>query len=197
MTDWNAFAELARAAVAASMTPATAAWLELWPKTAAPRAVVPTSLPVLRWLPDAAAAAPAGPLAALAGRLKVLAGACAWRQSYQPEQVAAGFLERYGWCELIGLTGPLPSERLACGFLLLGPATLYPSHRHAAIELYLPLSGAADWQLGESPFARQAPGTVIVHRCEVAHAMRTGEAPLLALYLWRGAGLAQPARLGS
>jgi hypothetical protein len=92
------------------------------------------------------------------------------------------------------LNGPRYSDRLASGFLLLGPDTLYPRHRHAAEEIYLPLVGAAEWQQGDTVWRRHPAGTVIHHRSEEPHAMRTGAEPLLALYLWRG-NLEQKSRL--
>ena len=79
--------------------------------------------------------------------------------------------------------------------LLLGPDTHYPSHSHAAVELYVPVSGTAEWQRGTATFAWRAPGACIVHASHEPHAMRTGVDPLLAFYLWRGAGLGEAARL--
>lgn len=153
------------------------------------------TLPVLQWLPRAAQAAPtfSAPLCAM------LAGAARdlhWRQTYTQAEVAFGaieatFLDRYGWCELIGPTAAT-GDGLACGCLLLAPDTHYPSHSHAAEELYVPLSGTASWRQGEirtdtSGWRELAPGTLIHHAAFEPHAMRTHGDPLLALYLWRGA----------
>jgi hypothetical protein len=108
--------------------------------------------------------------------------------------VSADFLQRYGWSELIGLRGPVASERLAAGFLLLGPLTEYARHRHAAEEIYLPLAGTALWQRGDAAWRRRAPGRPIHHPSWMPHAMRTEAQPLLALYLWRRGDLAQRSR---
>ncbi len=109
--------------------------------------------------------------------------------------VPADFLDRYGWTELLGRRGPFASERIACGFLLLGPATAYPRHRHEAEEWYLPLTGAARWRQGDGIWRTRLPGTLIVHRSEEPHAMRTGASPLLALYCWRSEDIGQKPRL--
>jgi Dimethlysulfonioproprionate lyase len=195
MPDWDAIVQCARAILASSSAPEVPGFLAQWPAPRPSRAALPATLPVLRWLPEAADAAPAGPLAALAQRLRAAAAALEWRQSYRPGEVAAPFLERYGWCELFGFRGPTPSVTLAGGFLLLGPDTLYPSHSHPAEELYLPLAGVAEWQVGDASFVPRPPGDIVVHAARVAHAMRTGAAPLLAFYLWRGDGLEESARL--
>ena len=44
---------------------------------------------------------------------------------------------------------------------------------------------------GRGRFRRRAAGEVIHHPSNVSHAMRTGDEPLVALYLWRGGPLAQ------
>jgi hypothetical protein len=173
--------------------PALAPFLMEWPCNAGHRAVTAAALPVLRWLPDIA-----GDSAAFG--IDLVAAVCrdatlAWRQSYSVNEVGAAFLDNYGWSEILGEIGPLASGRIACGFLLLGPSTHYPRHRHEAEEVYLPLSGSAAWQQGDSGWREQPPGAVIHHARDEPHAMRTGAAPLLALYLWRSTNLAQKARL--
>jgi mannose-6-phosphate isomerase-like protein (cupin superfamily) len=195
MVDWARMLSSARALVAAARAPECAGFLADWPAPAEVRPVEPASLGVLRWLSEAASQAPAGAPGALAREVAGAANAFSWRQTYRPGEVPASFLERYGWCELAGSRGPLPSAVLACGFLLLGPDTHYPRHSHTAEELYVPLSGAAEWQRGTERFTLRYPGEPIFHASREAHAFRTGAAPLLALYLWRGDGLTDCARL--
>jgi hypothetical protein len=164
-----------------------------WPDLVATRPIAPRRLPVLEWLdgaPGCATPATEGLVEAIAAG----AGALAWHQTYTAADVGAGFLDRYGWTELVGLRGPIPSETMACGMLMLGPDTHYPAHAHEAEELYLPLAGCALWKRGRDPYAERRPGTPIHHPSRIQHAMRTGPEPLLALYVWRG-GLAVPSRL--
>ena len=118
-----------------------------------------------------------------------------WRQTYGAGDVAEEFLRNYGYTEVLGPQAPWPAERISCGFLLLGPSTRYPPHRHLAEEIYLPLSGTAHWQQGARGWEAQPPGTVIHHESGVPHAMQTGSQPLLALYVWRGGHLDQKARM--
>lgn len=195
MLNWAPILEAAQTVVAGCNAPEAARFLAGWPAPAAPRAVVPASAPVVAWLDAAARAAPAGPLGTLARRIAAAATALAWRQTYRPGDATASFLGRYGYCELLGAVGPVPCTALAGGILLLGPDTHYPAHRHVAEELYVPLSGSAGWQRGDAPFALRQPGEAVFHASDEPHAMRTSDAPLLALYVWRGDGLAEPARL--
>ena len=174
--------------------PALAPFLADWPSAPRRRAVQAAALPVLRWLPDIADDSAAFGMDLVAAVCRA-AGSLAWRQTYTARDLDAAFLDNYGWSEILGGSGPLASERLACGFLILGPATHYPRHRHEAEEIYLPLSGIAAWQQGDAVWRERPPGTPIHHAGEEPHAMRTGASPLLALYLWRSDNLAQKARL--
>lgn len=187
-------ADLAHRALGALRSAPLAAFLADWPTVTERRRVAATSLPVLRWLrglPEQAGLHQPALVAALVER----AGELDWRRSYSQPAVSAQFLENYGWTEILGGRGPRVATHLACGFLLLGPATHYPRHRHEAEEIYLPLAGTAAWQQGDGDWRDQLPGTVIHHQPFEPHAMRTHAEPLLALYLWRGAGLAHKARL--
>jgi hypothetical protein len=174
--------------------PALVPFLAEWPRDAGQRAVAAAALPVLRWLPEIAgdAAAVGADLVADVCRE---ASTLAWRQTYTANELDAAFLDNYGWSEVLGGRGPWVSERIACGFLILGPSTHYPPHRHEAEEVYFPLSGTAAWQQGDGGFMERPPGTLIHHARGEPHAMRTGVSPLLALYLWRSTDLAQKARL--
>lgn len=193
-TTARALAETIERLLESMPQPAFAPFLAHWPAAPGHRAVHAADLPVLRWLPEIAhdAAAFGVELVAAVCRASPL---LAWRQTYTALELGAGFLDDYGWSEILGASGPLASERVACGFLLLGPATHYPRHRHEAEEMYLPLSGTAAWQQGDEAWRDRPPGTPIHHASQEPHAMRTGASPLLALYIWRSTDLSQKARL--
>ncbi|MEA3151098.1 MAG: histidine ammonia-lyase [Gammaproteobacteria bacterium] len=177
-----------------SLEPFLASWPAAGPTEPALLDVIASTLPVLRWLPSIAhdrqdLGAP------VIDALCQLAPSLAWRQTYTADELGPAFMRDYGYTEIIGPSAMLRTETMACGFLLLGPATLYPRHRHEAEEIYVILSGDALWLQGDETWREHAPGTVVHHATEEPHAMRTGDRPLLALYLWRGAGLNQKARL--
>jgi quercetin dioxygenase-like cupin family protein len=152
------------------------------------------ALPVLRWVPRIAADGTSFG-GTFVSALCRTAPSLAWRQSYTRDEIDAAFLQNYGWSELLRPAEKRTSAQISCGVVVLGPRTLYPHHRHEAEEIYVPLSGTASWQQGDALWREQPPGRLIHHLSEESHAMRTGEEPLLALYLWRSTDLAQRARL--
>ncbi len=163
--------------------PGAGPFLVDWPEPEVVRRLEPVQLPVCRWLRDMAEAGAMAAIRAEAGRLQ-------WRQTYGAADFGEAFLAGYGWTEFIGLRGPVASDRIACGMLLLGPGVVYPAHAHQAEEVYLPISGLAEWQRGDGPFRPVPVGQAVHHPSWMPHAMRVGSAPLAALYLWRGGDLA-------
>ena len=123
--------------------------------------------------------------------LASLANQLTWGQTYSAEDFGVRFLEKYGWTEFIGQRGPIASNLMACGFLLLGPQIEYPRHSHEAQEVYVPMTSQTLWQHGDQAWVYRTPGVPIYHAPWKPHAMRTGNEPLLALYLWRGKNLVE------
>ena len=150
-----------------------------WPDAIAATMHLPKSLPVLRHLPHAMGVTLAA-TEALAALLVASVGALAWHHGPTEAELGRKFVENYGWTEIFH------ADRVACGFLVLGPRTEYPTHRQAAEEICIPLAGTAFWQRGNRPFAPRPPGMIIHHPSWLPHAMRTSNDPLLALYVWRG-----------
>lgn len=149
---------------------------------------------VLRWLPQLTVDADRFG-ADFIDAFGAAAGSLDWRQTYTVAEVGEEFLRNYAWAELSRPGAGIGAAQISCGVLVLGPNTFYPPHRHEAEEIYLPLAGTAEWLKGDGVWRRRRPGTLIHHSSEETHAMRTGEQPLLAMYLWRSADLGQSARL--
>ena len=168
-----------------------------WPSTNTPvRSVAPNRLPVLTYMDQAVKTASAK-TEGIVYLLASMADRIAWGQTYSEDDIGAAFLERYGWTAFIGLRGPIPSERMACGILMLGPRIEYPRHRHEAEEVYIPLTGQTLWCQGDQDWSFQELGLPIHHAPWVPHAMKTGASPLLALYLWRAGDLTQKSLIDS
>lgn len=108
----------------------------------------------------------------------------AWRRN--PGYSGTEFVDRYAYTELVGPAGRMSARDAAFGLLALAPGTVYPMHEHPAVETYVVLMGAAEWRAGAQPWTVRLPGTLVHHPSGVGHAMRTGDHPLLAAYLWSG-----------
>ncbi len=115
-------------------------------------------------------------------RLAELQDGLCWRQNANYTDVT--FLDRYGYCELLGPNGHWHTDAVAVGVLLLGPDTFYPEHAHPAREHYVVLGGTAEWWQHGGGWRRLPPGSLIEHASGQPHAMRTARQPLLAAYLW-------------
>ena len=88
--------------------------------------------------------------------------------------------------ELVGPEGPLVSEQITCGLYLQSPNSFYPPHNHSAEEFYYLLSGSAEWQKDDGKFSFLSAPKLVHHEPWQRHAMRTGEDPLLAFWVWFG-----------
>jgi hypothetical protein len=166
-------------------------FLEAWPvKPFKTRMVTPKSFGIVSYLPKLGVDTNAKTLT-IVKKFKIMAKHCRWGQTYAKEDLGSAFLKKYGWTELIGTRGLVKSKELACGFLMLGPDIEYPVHSHEAQEIYVPLSSKSLWKKGEEPWKYRPEGIPIYHKSWIGHGMKTGSAPLLALYLWRGGNLTQ------
>lgn len=135
--------------------------------------------------------------------VRAAASSLRWRQN--ASYTDATFLRRYAYCELVGPVGHAVDHTYSVGLLYLAPGTFYPAHSHPAEEAYHVLAGDGEWWQGDAArsvaptdaqdsTATRTPGMRVLHPSGVAHAMRSGSTPLLALYIWRGE-LGVPARL--
>ncbi len=76
---------------------------------------------------------------------------------------------------------------LIAGLLLVDKHQRYPLHQNSPQELYLILSGEAEWRYGGSEnFVKMIPGDVIYNHPNDMHGVITHDEPVLALYvLWK------------
>jgi mannose-6-phosphate isomerase-like protein (cupin superfamily) len=108
-----------------------------------------------------------------------------WAYHYPARTGEESLATRIAFAELIGPDGPMSAPHSRVGFTLIAADTSYPRHAHPAVELYWVMSGHALW---ETPTAKRIvpPGEFVLHRSNEAHAMRTFDEPLLALWGWSG-----------
>jgi len=145
-------------------------------------------LPSCRHLGAALESAVAGPHAQLGSAFAALEPFLKWMQNpnYTGGQGDRAFLDNYAYCDFLGPRGLAKCGDLAMGCLLLGPGTLYADHAHPAVEIYLLLSGPAEWRLDGGAWVVRSAGSLIHHASGQVHAMRAGDTPLLLLYAWLG-----------
>lgn len=118
---------------------------------------------------------------------RTASGWAAWSEFYEQDSWSAPFIERFANGDIIGPSGTWYSDKLILGLFIFGPNIFYPSHAHPAIEIYYVLSGSPQFQVGaDQPFIYKPPGSIILHRSDVSHAIRTGLLPVFGVYAWRG-----------
>jgi mannose-6-phosphate isomerase-like protein (cupin superfamily) len=179
-----------RAYVTARPEPAFARWFDGFDWSQPERPLSPAAVPALAHLPGAPAFA--GPAERdLAATFARHGPALAWRRTYGEADFGRHFFENYAHVELIGPRGHFASASVAAGLALYGPGVDYPDHWHAAEEIYVPLTGAGVWSRDGGAHRPRAAGEFVFHAANMRHAMRSLDAPLLVLWVWRGGDLAQ------
>lgn len=177
----------ARAFVEAS--PALAAFARL-PATPPLGDLAPAPIPALAHLQGHFPrddATPAG--RALAMKVVAAADEISWLRTYREDQVGADFLARFGWFELLGPTGHFRDEHLVAFIGYWGPGLRYPWHKHASREIYAVVDGRAVFERESAPPREMGAGGTSPHASWEAHALRTADAPVLALALQAGEDL--------
>ncbi|WP_137702393.1 dimethylsulfonioproprionate lyase family protein [Marimonas lutisalis] len=112
-----------------------------------------------------------------------------WQQSYSRAEVGAHYLDNYGWFNLVGPDGPFIAEDLRISFGVWGQGLTYPRHWHAPEEIYCVLAGGARFLADGRDPVEAGPGTLVHHPPNLPHSMEMHAAPLLAVAVWKGAGL--------
>ena len=99
----------------------------------------------------------------------------------------AEFLENFAFAIIVGKRAMNPvceCQDYGFGVLLMGPDTVYPTHKHLAREVYYVVGGNAEWRHGGGDWVTKPPRTLIHHPACCPHATRTGSEPLLAFAAW-------------
>jgi quercetin dioxygenase-like cupin family protein len=145
----------------------------------------PSRLPVCDWFDVATDPLPEAPdLAALVRSLRALSGRMVWRTRAGDATASAGFADNHANAMLVGPGGIEDHRDIWIGLSLLAPHTRYPDHRHTPEETYLVLS-PGQFRAGASDWFEPGMGGSFYNPPNILHAMRSGEAPLFALWaLW-------------
>jgi len=116
-----------------------------------------------------------------------------WEQSYRKQDalVPDAMLDAYGFAEIIGLRGPFVSDRIRAGIAIWGAHLDYPQHQHQAEEIYVLLSGSAEFSFAGNAAQTRRAGDVVFVESNRRHGFRTGEECLVVYYLWQAGDLRQ------
>ncbi|MEO9781532.1 MAG: dimethylsulfonioproprionate lyase family protein [Sedimentitalea sp.] len=116
-----------------------------------------------------------------------LAGAddATWRETYRDTNIGDDFLSRFGCYCLIGEGGGWSSAQMASYVVYMPPGLYYPWHHHPAEELYLVLSGQAQFHRAGEGSEALVSGDSSFHGSNQSHAMQTFDHPVMAYVLWR------------
>ena len=116
-----------------------------------------------------------------------LSTAGGWYQVYTGDGINAAMADHMLAKQIVGPKGLYASDSMRAGLFLLSPHFDYPMHNHAAQEIYYVHSGVIEIQNGiESAPRRLQPGQYSITPSELPHALKTGDAPVLLLFVWTG-----------
>ena len=114
-----------------------------------------------------------------------------WFSSYEEADFGPQIVEKLASVELVGPQGHFMSDEMRMGFFLLGADVFYPNHWHLSDEMFIPLTSQSLWSKDNGEFISRDSGEIIIHTSNEPHAVRTQNAPVLALWFWRGGDLWQ------
>lgn len=139
-----------------------------------------SSLP--RALRAAGSAAPA--LAGLAAAFEVLEPSLAWSRRSGGPSASANFTDGHANALVVGPGGIEGRDDAWVGVSLLAPHVRYPDHQHAPEEVYLALS-PGEFRRADERWFEPGMGGTFYNEPGVVHAMRSGPAPLFAVWCLR------------
>ncbi len=103
---------------------------------------------------------------------------------YGPE-IGEPFIKGHAYASLIGENAAIPAQDYDLGLFLIAPHVLYRDHRHAATELYAPLTGPHGWRFGpDRPLAIKPAHVPIWNDPNRPHLTKVGPIPFLAFFGW-------------
>lgn len=147
-------------------------------------AVAAGNLSVLEHLPPAlrSAASSRQPVGDVGTALTVLAPELDWRRRPGANAVGMDFAEGHANAVVVGAEGVERRRDVTVGLSLMAPGVRYPDHNHPPEEVYLVLSPGEWWQEGGG-WHEPGVGAIVHNPPGIMHAMRAGDAPLLAVWL--------------
>lgn len=121
-----------------------------------------------------------GAIADLADTLDSVAPQLNWVRRRGPERQTTEFA--HGHANAVLIRSDDSESDVVVGISLLAPHVRYPDHHHPPEEVYIVLS-PGEWRQGHETWHEPGVGNIVHNPPGVVHAMRSSDAPLLALWL--------------
>ena len=105
--------------------------------------------------------------------------------AYPRDEIGDSFATGHAFASLMGGDAPYAADDFDLGLFLIAPGTLYRDHRHAAPELYAPLTGPHGWRFGVGrPLMFKPAHAPVWNPPRQPHLTKVGPVPFLALFVW-------------
>lgn len=137
-------------------------------------------LPVCDWIAPALAGVPAG-RAPLALTFAALEAQLRWRRRASAVESEHPFWNGHANAVILGPGGLEDRSDLWIGATVMAPGVRYVDHDHAPEEVYLSLT-PGEWWNAQMDWTDPGASGCIYNPPGIAHAMRSGAGPLLALW---------------
>lgn len=152
------------------------------------RDVQPSRIPAVSHVETALAAMHADSrAAALAKAIEAAMPFLGWTSySPYPRDVIGGYYaDNHTMASIIGSEGQIFAEDFDLGLFGFAANTLYRDHRHAAPELYAPLTGPNGWRFRSGdPLVWRPAHEPVWNEAWAPHAFRSGPLPYLCVFGW-------------
>lgn len=148
---------------------------------------VPVVLPINRHMAEALDFAGKSGQPALAAAIAAIEPQLKWisYDHYPRALIGEGFATGHSYAALIGREGCIRAEDFELGLFLIAPHVLYRDHRHAAPELYAPLTGPHGWRFSPgAPLEWRDAHQPVWNEPFQHHATRVGPVPFLCIFGW-------------
>ncbi len=157
------------------------------PVTLKPGTLKPRSHPVIDTHLATALLALAATRPALADAIATAAPHLHWAayDGYPRDQIGEAFPNNHAATSILGEDAPLFARDFDLGLFLIAPDILYRDHKHAAPELYAPLTGPHGWRFGpEAPLVIKPAHHPVWNPPHRPHLTKVGPVPFLCLFGW-------------
>lgn len=106
---------------------------------------------------------------------------------YDRTAIGESFASSHAYCSLIGEDGAIRSTDFDLGLFLIAPHIVYRDHRHAAPELYAPVTGPHEWRFQpDVPLTAKPAHEPVWNEAHGPHLIKTGAVPFLCIFCWTG-----------